>query len=345
MQPFFTATRAPAACAVLALAALTACNTDAVTEPLPAAAGSFSVNAASNWVYVSLGDSAIVNPSSPGESAGWDIAFFASNATLNGGAAGPGGVEAACLCQNSSASNDEVLAMTPESEQADFDAVTSVPTGLTWSADALSPAITEWYSGTGTAAAANSARTFLVRLADSTAFAKVRVMSLQQPTAATPGRVTIEYAVQDSPTAALGASQTRVITVAATGATLVDLNVGSSVPLETGWDLKFEGFTIKVNGGMSGPGKGGAALATTGFSETLTAKTADQAYRTDSYAGVFGANRYYRYNLAGDNRISPTFDVYLIRRGSTVYKLQIIGYYGATGQPRTISFRYAQIAN
>ena len=340
-------TSAPAARALSALlltCALAACNTDSVTEPLPPAVGAFTVNAASEWVYVSLADSAIVRPSSPGESTSWDIAFFATNATLNGGAAGPGGVEAACVCQNATATGDEVLAMTPESELADFDAVTSVPAGLTWTSDALSPAITGWYSGSGAAAVANPSRTFLVRLADSVAYAKVRVVSIEQSTAATPGRVTIEYAVQREPNLPLGESQTRVINVPATGAALIDLNAVTGSPIATEWDLKFEGFAIKVNGGMSGPGKGGAALATTGYAETTSAKTADQAYRTDSYAGIFGNNRYYRYSIAGDNRISPTFDVYLLRRGSTVYKLQIIGYYSQSGQPRTISFRYAQIA-
>lgn len=344
MPQYSSAPAVRALSALLLTGTLAACNTDSVTQPLPPAAGTFSVDAATEWVYVSLADSAIVRPSSPGESPSWDIAFFATNATLNGGEAGPGGVEAACVCQNATATGDEVLAMTPESELADFEAVTSVPAGLTWTSDALSPAITGWYSGSGTAAVANPSRTFLVRLADSTAFAKVRVVNLEQPTTTTPGRVTLEYAVQDSPSAALRPVQIRVVEVAATGATLVDLNAGSSVPLASGWDLKFEGFAIKVNGGMSGPGKGGAALATTSWAETTSAKTADRAYRTDSYAGIFGSNRYYRYSIAGDNRISPTFDVYLLRRGSTVYKLQIIGYYSQSGQPRTISFRYAQIA-
>ena len=62
-------------------------------------------------------------------------------------------------------------------------------------------------------------------------------------------------------------------------------------------------------------------------------------------ADAFAASRWYRYNLAGDNRISPTFDVYLIRRGSAVYKLQVLDYYSDTGAPRNITFRYQQIAN
>lgn len=329
--------------AALLSTGLVACNTDDLTTPRKPAAGAFTVNAATDWVYVSLGDSALVSGVSPSESAAWDIAFFGTNTTLNGGAAGPGGVEAACICQNSAATNAEMLTLTPASEQADFDAVTSVPAGITWSSDALTPAISGWFAGTGASAVADPTKTYLVRLADSSTYAKVRITAIQGASTTSPGRVTIEYAVQASPTAALGAAQTREVTVGANGATLVDLNAGTT-PIGTVWDLKFEGFSIKVNGGVSGTGKGAAALVTTSFAETQTAKTADQAYRTDSYAGVFGTNRYYRYNISGDNRITPTFDVYLIRRGSKVYKLQVIGYYSPTGTARTITFRYAQIA-
>jgi hypothetical protein len=59
---------------------------------------------------------------------------------------------------------------------------------------------------------------------------------------------------------------------------------------------------------------------------------------------VFATNRWYRYDLAGDHRISPTFDVYLVRRGAIVYKIQLINYYGPAGETRRITFRYAKLA-
>lgn len=177
------------------LATLGACvSDDVVGLPAGSSAGSFTVNASTDTQYVSLGDSALVTPTpSASESAAWDLAFFATSVTLNGGSAGPAGVTAVCLCQNAAATGDEVLAMTAESERPDFDAVTSVPAGLTWTTDA------------------------------------------------------------------------------------------------------------------------------------------------------FVTHRYYRYNIAGDHRISPTFDVYLLRRGATTYKLQIIGYYGPTGTSRQVSFRWARL--
>ena len=330
------------------LAALTclgaACSSDDVTAPPPPAEGSFTVDASRNWTYVSLADSTLVSPTpSANQSAAWDIAFFATNVTLNGGQAGPAGVTGFCVCQNTTATNDQILAMTAESEEADFDAVTAVPAGATFVADVLTPAIAGWFTGTGASATAEPSKTFLVRLSDSLSYAKVHITALSGASATSPGRVTLEYAVQASPTAALGPTQTLTVDVAS-GAKSIDLNSGTISTSATEWDIRLDGFNILVNGGISGAGKGGAAAGTGSFASITTAKIQDQAYQIDRYAGVFGTSRFYRYNISGNNRISPTFDVYLIKRGTVVYKLQIIDYYNATNQPRHVAFRYKQIA-
>jgi hypothetical protein len=68
-------------------------------------------------------------------------------------------------------------------------------------------------------------------------------------------------------------------------------------------------------------------------------------YRGDAFGGVFDEHRWYRYNLTGtDHQIWPTYDVYLIRRGTEVYKVQLVSYYDATGDSRHITFRYAPLA-
>jgi hypothetical protein len=58
---------------------------------------------------------------------------------------------------------------------------------------------------------------------------------------------------------------------------------------------------------------------------------------------VFNSHPWYRYNLTGENIIHPTFDVYLVKRGDDVYKVQLINYYGAAGEPRHVTFRYARL--
>jgi hypothetical protein len=121
--------------ALLALPVLaTACSTSDVTAPPATVAGSFTVDASTSWAYISLADSAVVTPApSAAESLGWDIGFSATNVAINTAA----GVTATCLCQNAGATNEQVLAMTAASEQADFDAVTSVPATATFAADAF----------------------------------------------------------------------------------------------------------------------------------------------------------------------------------------------------------------
>lgn len=330
-----------------ALTTITACASDDVAAPPPAVAGAFTVDATTRWVYVSLADSAVVTPTpSAPESGAWDIAFNATNVMLNGGQAGPGGVTGACLCQNTNVprSNAEWLALNEAGEKIDFDTVSAVPAAAAFSSDVLTPALTGWFAGSGAAATASPDSVYFVRLADSTGIAKVHVTALQNASATNAGRITVEYALANNADAAFGATRTVTVDLT-TGAKRLDLNTGTVGTTGTDWELAFDGFAVRVNGGASGPGKAAAAKITTATFATATpAATAVNAYRADVYAGVFNTFRFYKYNLGGDNRITPTFDVYFIRRGAATYKLQIVNYYNATGQARHITFRYQQIS-
>jgi hypothetical protein len=126
------------------------------------------------------------------------------------------------------------------------------------------------------------------------------------------------------------------------------------------WDVGFNATNVALNGGASGP------AAVTGFclcqnagatnDQILAMRPADQQAAFDAVTAtsippqsaawssdVFTTSRWYKYNLAGDNRISPTFDVYLLQRGAVVYKLQLIDYYGPAGETRRIAVRYARL--
>ena len=324
---------------------LAACTSDDVTAPPGAAEGAMTVDASSGWVYVSLADSAVVVPSpSPSASADWDIAFNVLGVMLNGGEAGPGGVTGACLCQNASATSAQILAMTPTSEEADFESVVSTPASASFMSETFVPAFTGWYAGSGAAATADPSVVHLLRLDDGTSFAKIHVTALQNPTSSSPGTVVLEYAVQATETAALGAVQTLAVDVSA-GSQQVDLNAGTAGASVAGWDLEIDGFAIRLNSGASGSGAAAAADSPDAFADVATAATHASAYQSDTYAGVFNAHRWYRYDLAGDRRVSPTFDVYLVKRGSVTYALKILDYYGPSGQPRQISFRYRRIGS
>lgn len=324
-----------------ASAILTGCLATDVLAPPAAIAGTLTADASGGWAYARLDDGTVVQTTPSGSPPpAWDIAFNATTVMLNGGAAGTGGVSGACICQNASATDAAVLAMTTDSERADFDEVTSVLAGVQFSAETLSPAISGWFSGTGTAATADASKTFITRLADGNSFAKVRVTAIQGATATTAGLVTIEYAVQAAGSADFGGTQAISVSTAS-GAQSVDLNSGTLTRSAADWDLRLEGFAIRVNGGVSGTGQGAATPGS--FSMTSANVFPPQAFRSDAYSGVFATSRWYRYNISGDNRISPTFDVYVLKRGNAFFKLQILSYYDAAGQSRRITFRYAQL--
>lgn len=186
------------AAAGLALSA-TACDSSP-TEPVPDPGAALTVDASSNtaWALVNLGSPAqLVQASDPAASAAWDLGFQTTKVMLNGGATGPAGMVAYCVCQNAAASNEQIKTMTPESELTDFETVTK----------AQIPAAGDAWS-----------------------------------------------------------------------------------------------------------------------------------------AGVLDQKRWYRYNITGsDHQVWPTYDVYMVKRGNEVYKVQLTGYYGADGKPRQITFRYARL--
>jgi heme-binding HmuY-like protein len=334
----------PAALITLALS-LSACGDDELSAP-PTFEGTLTVNASTGWGYASLADSMTVTPADPATSLDWDIAFNATRVMLNGGAAGPGGVSAYCICQNTAATDAQVVAMTPEGELADFEAVdaSDIPATGPFVTDSLLPAVRGWFDGTGAAATAVPGTTFLLRLDDDTSFAKVRVLSLTGPSTGDAGTVRIEYALQVNSAAPFGPPDT--IDLSAGTSTLLDLNAGATVTSGTAWDLKTDGWRILVNSGVSGGGKVGVSPTTTPFADITTAALPAQAYSTDGFGGVFAGSPWYRYNIdpSAPNHIHPTFNVYLVKRGSEVYRVQLINYYGPAGETRRITFRFTRIA-
>ena len=111
------------------------------------------------------------------------------------------------------------------------------------------------------------------------------------------------------------------------------------------WDVRLTGFTIRVNGGVSGTGAGRASPMPNGFTYANIQPNTNPApaFTADAYSGVFGAHPWSIYNLVGNMQVTPTYDVYLLRRGNRTYKVQLTSYYNATRQSRRITFRYATL--
>src|SRR5690606_24917393 len=98
-------------CAVSAIA----CSDDVPTGPVGGdEIRTLTVDATAGWAFVDLENNAVVSVDEPTSSDAWDIAFNATSVMLNGGAAGPGNVSAACDC--GSFTLEDVEELTPESE-------------------------------------------------------------------------------------------------------------------------------------------------------------------------------------------------------------------------------------
>jgi hypothetical protein len=131
----------------------------------------------------------------------------------------------------------------------------------------------------------------------------------------------------------------------------INLGTGAIVAPTAGdcsWDLKVtQAYTLEVNSACQ------AGTFPFDVSETFDGATrADNAPEyalflslisgpvpntIESKSGVF------IYNLAGDNRLSPTFNTFLVKVGSSVYKLQVTTYYSSTGDSGYPTIRYEKI--
>ena len=335
---------------IAAVAIIPACSDSTTEPPAPPVTAELTVDASATPAYVKLGDpSTQVSVANPSTSTEWDLAFLATAVTVNGGAAGPGGVTAYCRCNNANATVAELQAMTPANQLAAFEATTTanVPAASAFLADALRPAVSGWFSGSGTSAAAVPTRAWIIRrTVGGVILGKFRVTALAGATATSAGTITVEYALQPSTGAPFGTVTTRTIDMTG-GPVYLDLATGP-VPASSSWDLRLSGYEIRVNGGVSGTGGVGAVLDESMAFSQITSQYASTApavaYRSDSYGGVFATSPWYRYNITGtDNQIWPNFNVYLVKRGDTVYKVQVISYYGPSGTSRQITLRSSRV--
>jgi hypothetical protein len=138
-----------------------------------------------------------------------------------------------------------------------------------------------------------------------------------------------------------GAAQTVTVAEAATS-TAWDLSIFTTT-LAANANAGVSAYCICANESASGDAV--MAMTAEGQSAAFEAVTAADIPASSSFAtDVFTNHRWYRYNITGsDNQIWPVFNVYLVSRGTTVYKVQLINYYSAAGAPRHITFRYAKL--
>jgi hypothetical protein len=337
--------------------AVAACNGDNSGPGNTLPSGEVEINASSTTAnaYFDLGAGAVVTVANPSTSDAWSLSFRRYEVRVNGGVAGPGGVKGYNLANNASATSDEVLAFTPENQKAAFDAVgeADIPADGAFVTETLVANPLGWLNFAGGAPVANPNAAWKVRRAAGGGYAvfhaTANTIGGTTPQTAVLATVTIEWRYQPDG-GALGTAQSVTIDVAS-GNTTLDFSTGAtSAPSGCGWDIQAGAdFSLSTNAACTvgtfplAASESFAGLTTAGdaldYGAFLSGLTGPVPYTTalDDPEGPF------LYNLAGDNRLSPTFNTYLIKIGAEVYKVQLIGYYSTTGEGGHPTIRYARI--
>ena len=343
------------------LAFLAACSDDnSPTEP-GSPYSTIQLGTAAGPAFLTLGTTAsvaaVVDPTT---STAWDLGFTSTpTVTVNGGASGPGGVKAYCLCANRTLTLAQVEALTSAQGADAFGAVTSanIPADASFQSDAASMAIAGWYDyNPATHAVSANDNVWAVRLASTSGnYAQFHVKSIPNPGQSAAGSVTLEWAIQGGGSGTLGANQTLTVDVASGAKVYVNLTSGtSSATPAAGWDVALQGYMIYVNGGASGSGGASAIQIAPSPYASYSAITQipigaqgipTSVFVADGAGGAFTSDAPYRY-ASDKHQVYPTYDVYLVKKGKAVYKVQVASYYNATtGAFGTITVRYAKLTD
>ncbi|MEZ4648009.1 MAG: HmuY family protein [Candidatus Eisenbacteria bacterium] len=164
------------------------------------------------------------------------------------------------------------------------------------------------------------------------------------------GSVEISYFYQDTANSLDldGTIQTATIVVG-DGTGFFDFSTGQQVTpanpsSSNDWDIAFNRFTLSLNGGASGNGECAAFYA---YTELPTDPTAIEDFLAQpefaqTFPDTYGSalSEWYNYNGA-THELTPKDEVYLIKSGGKVYKVELESYYGdVDGQPVSALYRF-----
>jgi len=315
-----------------------AVNTVVTTSPL---------NGTSNDTLIafSLSKNAVVP-----KTGDWDILLRRYEVRVNSAAtagAATKSVTAYAMNNNKTRTDAEVLAFTIDNTLAAFDALraASIPADTAFKTDRLEENKYGYLTLNG-APVVNAAAFWKVKTSNG-GYAAFRATAIAYSQTGSLTSLTLESRLQTGAT--LGAVQTLIIPF--TGATRNVSLVTNAAVTSSGcsWDISvnprtFEMFVNSACGVGTSPG--GTSPT---FANATTASDAAQysAYIAELYGPIpnsisdLGAP--FRYNLSGTNRLHPTFNTYLIKVGTKVYKLQMTNYYSESGAGGYPTLRSARI--
>ena len=299
-------------------------------------------------VYFSLTEGRLVSAA-----ADWDLALRRFELRLRSPAiagASSRTVMGLGLGNTVSATDAQVLAFTPASTLADFDATraAAIPADSLFQSDRLAEN-RQGHLNLGGVPTANAAAFWKTRLADGR-FAVFRVARIRFTPQFAVDTLVIESRLQAG--AALGPVQQLAI---APGGQVRSLSLATNTVAATasgcGWDLQFNPVPSQLSLTMNTA----CGVGTYPGGTSPTFATVTSASDAPQYAGflsqlvgpiptsVLDKAGPFRYNLTGTDRLHPTFNTYLVKTGARVYKLQVTDYYSATGAAGFPTLRYARI--
>lgn len=335
---------------LLPLVLLAACESDSSGPNTGPATGTLQVNASSNsgYTYVRFEGDSLVVVANPGATE-WDLALRRYTVKLNGGVGGPKGVLGYNLANNAAADTATILSFTPSNTLAAFEAIGAgdVPADNQFAGEDLGPDFASWFrfDPTTNGLIANPQASWKVQRPNSGGYALVRVIRMVA-TQATLDSVEFEWRLENA--GVLGAAQTKVV---GTGGGTIGLDFGTGNQVAAtgcGWDVSADvNFIVTVNSGCQA---GSFPLdVTQTFAGTTAASDAPEygpflARISGPIPSSFSdPEAPFLYDLAADQRLSPTFNTYLIKVGTDTWKLQLIDYYSPTGQSGYPTLRFQRI--
>lgn len=284
------------------------------------------------------------------KSGDWDILLRRYEVRVNSPAtagASTKNVTAYSMKNNATKTDAEVLAFTVDNTLAAFDAVraASIPADTAFKTDRLEENKYAYLNLAG-APTVNATNYWKIKLANGT-YGVFHATAIAYNAQGSLTSVSLESRLQSGTT--LGAVQT--VTVAFTGAAKTISFVTNAAVTTTGctWDISINPntFEMTTNSACSvGTSPGGSSPT---FANVTSASDAAQYSLFIAQLNgpipnsITDTGAPFRYNLLGTNRLHPSFNTYLVKVGTKVYKLQVINYYNEAGTSGYPTIRAARI--
>jgi hypothetical protein len=349
--------RSPFAVLVLALTSLvtTGCEEEITGLGDERVEGQFTFDATDPAAFSYLtfdGEGGTVAVADPQDSDAWVLAFRRFSVKLNGGVAGSRGVGGFNLGNNADADSASVVNFTRSDADAAWEAVgADAALGVSFVQDDLvEDESGPWFRYDPIAATlvANTGAAWKVREADG-GFAVFRVSDMALAGQLL-GTIQLEYRRQDAG-GTLGAIEKVDVAFPAgpPAPVFIDLESGTSVtPAGCNWDVSVAPyFVISFNADCS------AGTFPLDATDDFTAiSRADDASKYAGFLSVIsgavpstieGAGGVFWYGIAGANRLSPTFNVFLLQVDDAVFKFQVLDYYNASGESGHPTVRFERL--